>query len=376
MLTYGYLRTLILCGTAIIIAAGCTQQSDSEVKPAKGYALAIGLDKVDPGHYFGWNGDLRFCETRAEIMEKIATGQGLEAEKLLTENATREAVKEKLAALASKLERGDLLVVSYCGHGGFIPDDNRDETDGQDETWYLFNGQLTDDELWATWAAFKEGVCILVFSDSCHSGTVLKMTRADLEDPQPYRKDELKKQWKTLQIPTNLIRGQIIKEKDAFRRTIERLEGRTLQPAEVTDDALIEKARKTIFVNRVVPPDVMINTFCNNREFYKKIACDNAESKEDPGSVKASLISISSCEDHQNSYGGIFTSKVDEVWNNGTFEGDHPSFYKEIKRQVNQIYPPNWQSPKYATYGKPNPSFENQRPYTITIAPKQGCTEN
>jgi hypothetical protein len=57
---------------------------------------------------------------------------------------------------------------------GTLPDLNGDEEDFTDETWCLFDGQIVDDELYSLYAKFAKGVRILIFSDSCHSGTVAK----------------------------------------------------------------------------------------------------------------------------------------------------------------------------------------------------------
>ena len=40
---------------------------------ARGIALTIGLNSVDPKHYAGWSGELNACEADAEDMASIAT---------------------------------------------------------------------------------------------------------------------------------------------------------------------------------------------------------------------------------------------------------------------------------------------------------------
>lgn len=166
----------ILLGVLAVVAVVSLCACDGD---EKGYALAIGLNAVDPGHYAGWAGKLNGCEPDALNMASIASTRGLNAETLLTASATRNAVLGKLGALAGKLKSGDLLVVSYSGHGGQIPDQNGDEDDGLDETWCLYDGELLDDELHQAWSKFQSGVRILALSDSCHSGTVLRMIRPD-----------------------------------------------------------------------------------------------------------------------------------------------------------------------------------------------------
>ena len=65
-------------------------------------------------------------------------------------------------------------MLSDSGHGGQVPDKNDDEPDAQDETWCLYDGELLDDETYSLLSELSEGVRILVFSDSCHSGTSIK----------------------------------------------------------------------------------------------------------------------------------------------------------------------------------------------------------
>ena len=57
-------------------------------------------------------------------------------------------------------------MLSYSGHGGQLPDLNDDEPDQEDETWCLYDGQVVDDELSELYSHFKQGVRILVLSDS------------------------------------------------------------------------------------------------------------------------------------------------------------------------------------------------------------------
>jgi metacaspase-1 len=115
----------------------------------KGIALTIGLNAVDPGHYAGWSGELNACEADAEDMASIAKTRHFTVSTLLTKSATRAAVKDGVKKAAAELASGDIFMVSYSGHGGQIPDRNRDEPDAMDETWCLYDGEMLDDELFA-----------------------------------------------------------------------------------------------------------------------------------------------------------------------------------------------------------------------------------
>src|SRR6185436_1695941 len=135
----------------------------------------IGLNSVDPGHYAGWSGELNACEADAEDMAGIAKAKKFVVTTLLTKAATRAQVTAELKNAARTLKDGDLFLLSYSGHGGQLPDLNRDEPDAQDETWCLYDGELVDDELYALLGGFTADVRVLVFSDSCHSGSVVKL---------------------------------------------------------------------------------------------------------------------------------------------------------------------------------------------------------
>ena len=141
---------------------------------SKGTSIHIGLNRVDPVHYGGWDGQLTACEFDAKDMRAIAHAQGFTTHMLLTTAARAGAVAKAMTQAAATLLGGDMLLLTYSGHGGQVPDTNHDEADRQDETWVLYDRELVDDELYSLWARFKPGVRIVVISDSCHSGTVAR----------------------------------------------------------------------------------------------------------------------------------------------------------------------------------------------------------
>lgn len=71
-----------------------------------------------------------------------------------------------------------MVVVTFSGHGSFVPDGDGDETDAVDECWcphdVVDNGPITDDQLHAIFSRREKGVRWIVISDSCHSGTVVR----------------------------------------------------------------------------------------------------------------------------------------------------------------------------------------------------------
>jgi hypothetical protein len=276
---------------------------------AKGYALTLGLNSVNPSHYDGWSGDLAACEADAKDMADIAKSKYFSVKTLLTRAATRKNVIKELSKAAKTLKSADIFMLSYSGHGGQVPDQNKDEDDFQDETWCLYDGELIDDEIYNLLGKFKAGVRILVFSDSCHSGTVTKA---------------------------------------AFYQGTMAARSSASSPAPVR--------------YRFMPPEVALRTYRKNKKFYDNLQKDPALKKAEE-SVKASVLLISGCQDNQLSsdgtFNGLFTGQLLQVWNDGK-SSNYRKFYKAIVKRM----PPD-QTPNYYWVGQPSKKFENQKPFTI-----------
>lgn len=298
-------------------------------QPSRGVSIHVGLNSVDPKHYAGWSGDLLACEFDAKDMAALARAQNIMPTVLLTEKATRANVFKAVRAAAKTLGSGDLLFLSYSGHGGQMPDVSGDEPDKKDETWCLYDGELIDDEVFNELTNFAEGVRIIVLSDSCHSGSVVRA-----------------------RVPET-IAGT----------------GRS----------------------KMMPPSVAMRTYTQHKEFYdklqEKIAGDAGRGTRDAnpdaallelhatgsarltglaGMIKASVILISGCQDNQTSldgdHNGAFTEQLLRVWDNGRFNPEHGNYvnlHATIKAGM-----PSTQTPNLFTLG-PVAAFSKQRPFTI-----------
>jgi len=373
---------LFVTVATVTFFCGCEPENDEPSPPpeppptptATGYAIAIGLNSVDPAHYGGWSGELSGCEPDARDMQTIAQSQGLNVEMLLTAQATCDAVLSKLDDLAKQLKSGDLLVVSYSGHGGQAPDLNGDETDGLDETWCLYDGQILDDELYGAWMKFQPGVRILAFSDSCHSGTVLRMKKVDMESPTPVRVRELDEMWKLLRVPPKLDRMKMlslpemreaVRLRPYLRDRVGSLPPATPEPNETTTTQPVGDEAERVFLSRSIPPGILIKTYEQNRTFYDEKG--KAAPREDSNQVKASVMLISGCEDSQASadigFNGLFTWMLKKVWNNGAFSGNHRQFHEDIRNRVQGENA--GQSPAFFLVGEKNEVFIEQCPYTV-----------
>jgi hypothetical protein len=257
-------------------------------------SIHIGLNSVDPDHYDGWDGTLMACEFDADDMQKLAKSRRFKPTKLLTHEATADAVTAAIEKAANDLSEGDFLFVTYSGHGGQVPDKNgEDEPDRTDETWVLYDRQLVDDELYALWAKFKPGVRIFVLSDSCHSGSVLR--NIDDRDAVP-----------------NVV---------ANRET-----------------AAAQSPRR-----RALPLDVMVKTYRAHAEEYDAIQ-DALPSSAD-ADVGAGVLLISGCQDDQLSMdgmsNGLFTETLLGVWDKGRWQGNYSKFHQAIIGKMPQEQQPN-----------------------------------
>jgi hypothetical protein len=270
-----------------------------------GKALIIGLNRVNPDKYaHGWTGVLNACEADANDIVDIARSKGFEVKTLITEEAKRQAVIKEMNKAAKELESGNIFLLYYSGHGSWLPDVNGDEDDEQDETWCLYDGEIIDDELRVQYSKFAKGVRIVVFSDSCHSGTVIKgdVVRS-LRDGTPYQ-----------------------------------------SRVKAMPDAYVQ------------------DVYERNKEFYDGIQKATANLKDEE--IEASILLISGCQDWQQSRDGdrnsLFTSKLRTVWNDGKFKGNYQTFHKKVRGMM-----PKFQEPNLYQYGSKEVKLEKQRVLSI-----------
>ncbi len=150
----------------------------------KGYAIHIGVNQVSADCYFSLYSmvpsPLKACiEDALQFAQLSQSFQYAERYVLLNEEATVSRLEELFGQIEKKIMAGDLLLVSFSGHGGQIPDIDYDEEDGQDELWCLYDDIWLDDQLYSFLSRLASGVRVLVVSDSCHSGG---MNRFPFED--------------------------------------------------------------------------------------------------------------------------------------------------------------------------------------------------
>jgi hypothetical protein len=272
---------------------------------SKGISIHIGLNAIDATHY-GTTGALKGCENDANAMKKIADSVAYKSTAILTKDATSTRVLSELFRASQELERGDVLLLTYAGHGAQVKDLTAEEEDGLDETWCLYDRMLLDDELYSMWSKFKPGVKIVVISDSCHSGTITR--EIFLGDEKVF------------------VYGPAV-------------------------------------TYRCLDPKVADAAFNKFKYLYSGIKLNIPRGIESV--IGATVMLISGCQDNQLSGdgkdNGLFTSKLLQVWNNGEFTGT----YKTFHQQICGLMPPV-QTPNYSVIGIIDASFEKRKPFVIS----------
>lgn len=140
---------------------------------SKKLALCIGIN-----NYPGTGSDLSGCVNDAHDWTAAFKKFGFSVQSLIDKQATKQAILSTIKKIISSTAKGDSIVIQYSGHGTYIPDENNDELDGTDECICPYDissvGPITDDELYELFSAKSNGVKLVMFSDSCNSGTVTK----------------------------------------------------------------------------------------------------------------------------------------------------------------------------------------------------------
>ncbi len=145
---------------------------------------------------------------------------------------------------------------------------------------------MVDDELSELYSQFKQGIRILVLSDSCHSGSVVK---------QAFFKDKI-----------------------------------DLRSSDVDSEGV---------KYRNMPGDITRAVYRKNRAFYDKIL-KRTELKEAEDKVKLLFCRFRGCQDNQLSadgdFNGLFTSNLLRVWKDGAFRGNYKKFHGSILKRMPQ----------------------------------------
>lgn len=225
---------------------------------------------------------------------------------LLDERATCAAVRAKIAEIAAVSEPGDLVLLTFSGHGG-----RTRLQSGEVGTWQLYDGTLNDEQLKADFAGFRAGVRVLVVSDNCGGGLPARSLSSP-EGPE----------------------GSI-----AARPAIAR-------PASARDRLGLARAAGLAGAGA-------------DREARDGELPPSRPALE--GFLRSSVLVLAACQPGRYADGpglpGHFTAAFKRALNvNGSYRAFHQALCEEM---------PSYQKPDYYRLGVPSPAFESQRPFTI-----------
>lgn len=145
-------------------------------------AIVVGIN------YVGQKGELKACHNDANnVLKYLIEAQGFDPSQILIlmddgkhTEPTRRNIEDAFVRMTQYSQPGDVVWVSFSGHGGRAVDISGDEDDGYDETLipldFMKHGQIIDDDILDMFVKpMKKGVNVTVLMDCCHSGTVLDL---------------------------------------------------------------------------------------------------------------------------------------------------------------------------------------------------------
>ncbi|HEX8361914.1 MAG TPA: caspase family protein [Longimicrobium sp.] len=271
--------------------------------------LSIHLGVNNPGGENCSGSTLTGSENDARAMQALAGARDFRTALLPPEQTTRRRVWKELATAAHALRSGDILLVTFSGHGTQVRDHD-DERDFYDETWCLADGELIDDCLHHAWAKFRAGVRIVVVSDSCKSGTV-----------------QMRAWGGNMRLASSALREQRARELAAWDSSF-RAADAALAP-EIADLVLERRRRSSV---RIAANVLLL------------AACGEGEDAQERGGH------------------GLFTRTLLDIWRGG-FDGTYADLIRAVRRGVSGENPR--QHPGIALDGTRDRSLLDSRAFTI-----------
>jgi hypothetical protein len=315
----------------LYVAAPATSEGTPTPDPpgGKGRALCIGLNHINP-KFYGTDGSLAGCVNDANDMVSIARSQGFDVTQLLNEEANRDAVIRFLTNASNELKSGDILMISYSGHGMKVPSELNPFSE-QDSAWCLFDAPLVDDQVGFQLTKFAAGVRILVIMDSCFSAAAARDLQFERFLSRPHKV-------LSSSFVSELKKKHAAKKKDPFK------EG---QPSAVR--------RLSVAVKQKIGKD--------RKKLEKIRALAVKFSKEEIDKMtNATVVTLSAAGSAQEALdgdnNGFFTEQLKKVWSNADFKGNYNDFLTAIKA----LMPPN-ETPNLDPFGKNTDQMLKQRPF-------------
>lgn len=276
-------------------------------------------------------------EDAAWKMAVLASQAGYESLQVLRGRAaTRFAVHNALAGAAGMLESGDNLLVTYSGHGGQVADLGDKET--HDESWCLFDGDLSDDKLAGYWRVFDHGVRIVVVSESCFSGGMFRTGGHGLEDPMAHARDRMRD-------GSPFLAGT-------------RPRG---EPATAADTSL-----------RMRDGGASVSAAPAAGAGGQETVSCITEPPRDPNAIRASVLMLTASGESETAGDGLYTRALLRVWDEGRFRGSYCKLHTEVKQQV---MAERQQQPQILIMGTATPEFALETAFHVDRTRMLGAME-
>lgn len=124
--------------------------------------------------YNGWFGHLSDCEYDIEFSALVWNSYGVDAVYLLTENATRAAIRAMLDGVVAGLEDDAVVFVDTSGHGADLPNLTGDPMEASNQAMATYDGFILDDTVWEWLQEQEKRIHFVWRVDTCHSGDMVR----------------------------------------------------------------------------------------------------------------------------------------------------------------------------------------------------------
>ena len=176
-----HILPVLMATLASAVFVGCANFGNAPIPapPVKQFrgsanaaAVVVGLTRVNPKAYDGWNGKCPGCDEDAKTFAIACESNDVSYDLLLNEQATASGIEAYARDAVSRLTDGGLLILYMAGHGGEYDDpSDPTEKDGKSQTLCLWDGQLSDNLVWVLLSQVPAGIRVWMITDCCNSGS-------------------------------------------------------------------------------------------------------------------------------------------------------------------------------------------------------------
>lgn len=295
----------------------------------RGISIHIGVNESATRHNV-----LDRSEAHAWEMAKLACEAGFQSIHLLRgAEATCVTVQCQIAAAARSLASGDVLLVSYSGHGSQVQDVDGDEgdKDKHDETWCLSDGNLLDDRLAECWRLAPAGARIVVVTEACYGAGGM-------------RGGEVHVWGEPGTSPTPAWEDPYGNERVVYRNGFENGQRGDLETGYRGGFETAYRGVKATHTPSSVP------------------VCITTPPQSDDG-IRASLLVLAAAEEDKQAQEGLYIPRLLKVWDEGRFRGS----YCDLHRRVTNLVRAEEQQrePAILMLGSPDVEFPNQPAFCL-----------